>query len=141
MPRSIGLVLYPDFQILDACGPITSFEIAGRMDAQGNQIPMPFGADRTLLHFGIDKAIKLQSNFISIDNPTDYLLAIGKTLSGNNYAALRESLRRLSGLSIVVERFAPGKSGHAVRSGTFERCQCPARSLSLGPTSRLMVEA
>ena len=31
MPRSIGLVLYPDFQILDACGPITSFEIAGRM--------------------------------------------------------------------------------------------------------------
>jgi hypothetical protein len=81
-------------------------------DAQGNQIPMPFGADRTLLHFGIDKAIKLQSNFISIDNPTDYLLAIGKTLSGNNYAALRESLRRLSGLSIVVERFAPGKSGH-----------------------------
>lgn len=31
MPRTIGLVLYPDFQILDACGPITSFEIAGRM--------------------------------------------------------------------------------------------------------------
>lgn len=31
MLRSIGLVLYPDFQILDACGPITSFEIAGRM--------------------------------------------------------------------------------------------------------------
>ncbi len=31
MPRTIGLVLYPDFQILDACGPITSFEIGGRM--------------------------------------------------------------------------------------------------------------
>ena len=31
MPRTIGLFLYPDFQILDACGPITSFEIAGRM--------------------------------------------------------------------------------------------------------------
>ncbi|HZV10071.1 MAG TPA: GlxA family transcriptional regulator [Novosphingobium sp.] len=31
MIRTIGLYLYPDFQILDACGPITSFEIAGRM--------------------------------------------------------------------------------------------------------------
>lgn len=31
MPRAIGLFLYEDFQILDACGPITSFEIAGRM--------------------------------------------------------------------------------------------------------------
>lgn len=31
MPRTIGLYLYEDFQLLDACGPITSFEIAGRM--------------------------------------------------------------------------------------------------------------
>jgi len=31
MIRTIGLLLYEDFQILDACGPITSFEIAGRM--------------------------------------------------------------------------------------------------------------
>jgi transcriptional regulator GlxA family with amidase domain len=31
MLRTIGLFLYEDFQILDACGPITSFEIAGRM--------------------------------------------------------------------------------------------------------------
>ena len=31
MPRTIALFLYPDFQILDACGPITSFEIGGRM--------------------------------------------------------------------------------------------------------------
>ena len=31
MLRTIGLYLYEDFQLLDACGPITSFEIAGRM--------------------------------------------------------------------------------------------------------------
>lgn len=31
MPRTIGLYLYEDFQLLDACGPITSFEIGGRM--------------------------------------------------------------------------------------------------------------
>jgi hypothetical protein len=81
-------------------------------DLKGDPIPMPFGSDRTLLHFGIDRAIKLKSSFVSIDNPTEYLLALGKTLSGANYTALRESVRRLSGLSVVVERFAPGKSGH-----------------------------
>jgi len=31
MARGIGIYLYEDFQLLDACGPITSFEIAGRM--------------------------------------------------------------------------------------------------------------
>ncbi len=31
MLRIIGLYLYEDFQLLDACGPITSFEIGGRM--------------------------------------------------------------------------------------------------------------
>ncbi|EGD60953.1 AraC family transcriptional regulator [Novosphingobium nitrogenifigens DSM 19370] len=31
MSRTIGLYLYDDFQLLDACGPITSFEIASRM--------------------------------------------------------------------------------------------------------------
>jgi transcriptional regulator GlxA family with amidase domain len=31
MSRTVALYLYDDFQLLDACGPITSFEIAGRM--------------------------------------------------------------------------------------------------------------
>ncbi|GGB23012.1 AraC family transcriptional regulator [Sphingomonas metalli] len=30
MPRVVGLFLYPDFQLLDAAGPMTAFEIAGR---------------------------------------------------------------------------------------------------------------
>lgn len=38
MPRTIGLFLYEDFQILDACGPITSFEIAGRMAGEGYRL-------------------------------------------------------------------------------------------------------
>ena len=88
-----------------------SFHALGE-DIDGNPIPMPFGADRTLLHFGIDLAIKLKSRFVRLDNPTEYLRATGKTLTGPNYARLRETIRRLSGLSIVVERFTPGKHGH-----------------------------
>ncbi len=30
MPRQIGFLLYPDFQLLDAAGPISAFEIAAR---------------------------------------------------------------------------------------------------------------
>jgi len=29
-PRAIGFLIFPDFQLLDAAGPITAFEIAGR---------------------------------------------------------------------------------------------------------------
>src|SRR5437588_5371140 len=31
MTRKIGVVIFPDFQILDATGPIAAFEIAGRI--------------------------------------------------------------------------------------------------------------
>ena len=30
MPRAIGFLVYPGFQLLDATGPIAAFEIAGR---------------------------------------------------------------------------------------------------------------
>lgn len=30
MPRTIGFLIFPDFQLLDAAGPIAAFEIAGR---------------------------------------------------------------------------------------------------------------
>lgn len=31
MPRTIGILIFPDFQLLDAAGPITAFEVAGRV--------------------------------------------------------------------------------------------------------------
>jgi transcriptional regulator GlxA family with amidase domain len=33
--RSLGLLIFPDFQLLDAAGPIAAFEIAGRLGAGG----------------------------------------------------------------------------------------------------------
>jgi transcriptional regulator GlxA family with amidase domain len=30
MPRTVGLVVFPDFQLLDAAGPVSAFELAGR---------------------------------------------------------------------------------------------------------------
>ena len=31
MSRSLGVIIFPDFQILDATGPIAAFEIAARI--------------------------------------------------------------------------------------------------------------
>ncbi|TMK32036.1 MAG: GlxA family transcriptional regulator, partial [Alphaproteobacteria bacterium] len=30
MPRTIGVLVFPNFQLLDAAGPITAFELANR---------------------------------------------------------------------------------------------------------------
>ena len=38
MTRSLGVLVFPDFQILDASGPIAAFEIAGRMSPGAYQI-------------------------------------------------------------------------------------------------------
>ncbi|MBV1829856.1 GlxA family transcriptional regulator [Komagataeibacter sp. AV436] len=40
MTRSIGFVLYPDFQLLDAAGPAAAFELAGRISGQEYALSM-----------------------------------------------------------------------------------------------------
>ncbi|MBO1324451.1 GlxA family transcriptional regulator [Acetobacter sp. TBRC 12305] len=40
MVRSIGFVLYPDFQLLDAAGPATAFELAGCLSGQAYALTM-----------------------------------------------------------------------------------------------------
>lgn len=40
MPRRIGFLLFPDFQILDATGPIAAFEIASRLAADGYELAL-----------------------------------------------------------------------------------------------------
>jgi Plasmid encoded RepA protein len=80
-------------------------------DIDGKSIPMPYGTDRTPLHFAIDQAIKQKSPFVSLRNPTTYLEAIGLQPGGPNYERMRDALRRLSGLSIMVERFTSDQQG------------------------------
>lgn len=40
MPRRIGFLLYPDFQILDATGPIAAFEIVTRLSGDGYELTL-----------------------------------------------------------------------------------------------------
>ncbi len=74
-------------------------------DREGNPIPMAYGSDRTLLHWCVDRAIKLKSNFVPLANATDFMRDVGQKSTGPNYARLRAAYQRVSAMAIVVERF------------------------------------
>jgi hypothetical protein len=69
---------------------------------------MPYGSDRTLLYWMVDKAIKSQSAFVSWETATEFLRDLGMVNSGKNRADLKMRYRRLSGLTIGVERSKAG---------------------------------
>lgn len=73
-------------------------------------IAMPYGSDRTLLHWMIDKAIKNKSQFVGWDTATEFLKDIGMSDSGKNRKDLRERYRRLSGLTIGITRNGEAES-------------------------------
>ncbi|MGI4827110.1 MAG: hypothetical protein ACRYFU_02820 [Janthinobacterium lividum] len=66
---------------------------------------MPYGSDRTLLYFLLDKAVKSGSRFVNWKDATEFLTKMRmQTASGKNYADLRKRFSRLRGLTIGVER-------------------------------------
>lgn len=67
-------------------------------------VAMPYGSDRTLLHWMIDKAIKTQSPLVTWDTATEFLRDVGMADSGKNRKDLKERYRRLTGLTIGVVR-------------------------------------
>jgi hypothetical protein len=67
-------------------------------------IAMPYGSDRTLLHWMIDKAIKTQSPVVNWDTATEFLRDVGMADSGKNRKDLKERYKRLTGLTIGVVR-------------------------------------
>ncbi|SNT27048.1 RepA protein [Granulicella rosea] len=67
-------------------------------------IPMPYGSDRTLLHWMIDKAIKTQSPVVNWDTATEFLRDVGMADSGKNRKDLKQRYLRLTGLTIGVVR-------------------------------------
>ncbi len=74
-------------------------------DREGKRIPMAYGSDRTLLHWCIDRAIKLKSNFVPLVTASDFMRDVGQKPTGPNYARLRAAYQRVSAMAIVVERF------------------------------------
>lgn len=65
---------------------------------------MPYGSDRTLLHFLMDRAVKTGSRFVSWKTATEFLSTMNLATAGKNRRDLRERFRRIAGLTIGVER-------------------------------------
>lgn len=55
----------------------------------GLSAEMPYGSDRTLLYWMVDKAIKSQSAFVSWETASEFLQDLGMVNSGKNRADLR----------------------------------------------------
>ena len=65
---------------------------------------MPFGSDRCLLFFLLDKAVKDQSRFVAWETASEYLEAMKLAPGGTNRRATRERFERIRRLMIYVER-------------------------------------
>lgn len=73
-------------------------------------IEMPYGSDRTLLHWMIDKAIKTKSPIVTWDTATEFLKDVGMADSGKNRKDLKQRYLRLTGLTIGVVRKGSSES-------------------------------
>lgn len=68
-------------------------------------IAMPYGSDRTLLHFLLDLAVKRNSSFVGWRSAQEFLEAMNMDCSsGKNRRDLRERFDRIRGLTISVKR-------------------------------------
>lgn len=113
MARVIAIYLYEDFQILDACGPITSFEIAGRMASD---------AYRLLLLSAAGGAVRSSSGValdtISSDQagPIDTLIVVG---GNGSHGAMRDecNLGFLRRAALQVRRLCSVCSGAFLLAG------------------------
>jgi hypothetical protein len=79
-------------------------EITVTFRAMFDGIALPYGADRTLLHWMVDKAIKDQSPFVGWDTAVSYLRDMNFSTGGRAFADLRKRYERISGMSISVRR-------------------------------------
>ena len=74
-------------------------------------VPLPFGADRKLLAWIFDRAIRSDSPFIPWSSASEYQREMGFSMSGRSNQQLATRFERIAGLSIAVQRQAEGKNG------------------------------
>jgi hypothetical protein len=67
-------------------------------------VDLPFGADRTLLYWIFDWAVKNDSRWVPLEKITPYLKEMEITDSGTNYADFLVRLERLIGMVLGIRR-------------------------------------
>ena len=67
-------------------------------------VPLPYGADRKLLTWMVDRCIKSDVPLIQWQSALEYIRDVGLTNAGKNLRDLKQRFRRLAGLVITIER-------------------------------------
>ena len=89
-----------------------------------SNVPLPYGSDRNLFHWATDRSIKSGTPFVPWETATEFLADMQQTDGGKNYARLKESYRRIAGLSITVERTTANRD-QALIMPVMERSNLP----------------
>jgi hypothetical protein len=72
--------------------------------AMFEDVSLPFGSDRTLLHWIVDKAIKTRNPFVSWSRASDFLKDMEMSTGGRAFSDLRKRYERLACMAITVHR-------------------------------------
>lgn len=67
-------------------------------------VDIPFGSDRTLLHWVTHHALMTRSAFVPLSSASQFLKDMGMSTSGQNIQRVKEAFRRIASVSIVVVR-------------------------------------
>ena len=67
-------------------------------------VDIPFGTDRSLLHWMTHRAVITKSPFIPLSSASEYLRDMGMAPSGQNIKRVREAFQRIASFALVVQR-------------------------------------
>ncbi|SNT38266.1 RepA protein [Granulicella rosea] len=67
-------------------------------------VDIPFGSDRTLLHWVTHHALVTRSPFVPLSSASQFLRDMGMSTSGQNIQRVKEAFRRIASVAIVVQR-------------------------------------
>ena len=67
-------------------------------------VDIPFGTDRSLLHWMTHRAVVTKSPFIPMSSASEYLRDMGMAPSGQNIKRVREAFQRIASFALVVQR-------------------------------------
>ena len=67
-------------------------------------VDIPFGSDRTLLHWVTHHALMTRSPFVPLSSASQFLKDMGMSTSGQNIQRVKEAFRRIASVAIVVVR-------------------------------------
>lgn len=87
-------------------------------------VPLPYGSDRKLLLWILDRAYRRKSREISWDSAREYQREMGLSHGGKGNRNLQASFRRLAGLNINIER-ANGTSVWGANRSIIENYHLP----------------